>query len=307
MQPCFLNGGGNIKPAENSMNKMKRTRREKDLRKIFPLLLGWAFIAASAISICIYCRQSKKEALIYQKIAEAGKVGQAGESRLMTEGEEELHNTEKEAAEGEKETEKEQIPEKKQKTDTRLFYDWGELISINENVIGWLCIPDTLIDFPVVGAEDNSFYLSHDFSGNESRSGCLFMDKDTEMIDFNRVIYGHNMGRGSEAMFSTLLCFKEKAYFDKYRYFCFTETGKKTSVYMIIAVVKYDVKDAEEWDFRVRNHATEEECRAFMKEIRERALYYREEPEPPQRLMMLATCDRSEYGKDGRFLVIGVS
>lgn len=220
--------------------------------------------------------------------------------------EEDLHNTEREAAEGKKE-EEEQILEKKQKTETRLFYDWGELISINENVIGWLCIPDTLIDFPVAGAEDNSFYLSHDFSGNESRSGCLFMDKDTEMIDFNRVIYGHNMGRESEAMFSTLLCFKEKAYFDKYRYFCFTETGKKTSVYMIIAVVKYDVKDTEKWDFRVRNHATEEECRAFMEEIRERALYYREEPEPPQRLMVLATCDRSEYGKDGRFLVIGVS
>ena len=306
MRPCFFNGGGNIRLEENSMNKKKRTRREKDLRKIFFFLLGGVFIAASVIGICICCCQSKREALIYRKIAEASKAGQAGEGRLMTEEEEELYNTGREAVEREKEAE-EQIPEKEQKPDTRLFYDWGELISINENVIGWLCIPDTLIDFPVVGAEDNSFYLSHDFSGNESRRGCLFMDKDTEMMDFNRVIYGHNMGGGSEAMFSTLLSFKEKAYFDKQRYFCFTETGKKTSVYMIIAVVKYDVKDAEKWDFRVRNHATEEECQVFMEEIKERALYYREEPEPPQRLMVLATCDRSEYGKDGRLLVIGVS
>ncbi len=289
--PCFLIGGGNIRVGR---------------KKLF-LFLGGALIAVSAAGICICCYQSKREAFLYREIAEEGKAGQAGGDRLPAEGgeeKEEAHNTRRE---GEREAEEGQIPVKRQKPYNRIFYDWGKLISINENVSGWLCIPDTLIDFPVVGAEDNSFYLSHDFSGNESRSGCLFMDKDTEMADFNHVIYGHNMGRGSEAMFSTLLYFEEKDYFDRHRYFCFTETGEKVSVYMIIAVVKYDVKDTGEWDFRVRNHASEEECRAFMEEIKERALYYREEPELPDRMMVLATCDRSVYGKDGRFLVIGVS
>ncbi len=291
------------------MEKVKHDGRRKDFRKIPTVLLGGIFVVISAIGICICCCQSKRETLAYQEIAEVCKTGQIQEDRQLPEDEEEKEETadiEKEAAKAEKEAKTESIPGGKQKPEPRLYYDWGELLGINKNVSGWLCIPNSLIDFPVVAAEDNSFYLSHDLSGKESRSGCLFMDKDTELYDFNRVIYGHNMGKGSEAMFSTLLYFKDKDYFEKNCYFCFTETGKKVSVYKIIAVMKYDVKDVEEWDFRVRNHDTEEDCLAFMKEIEKRALYYRGEPGVPERLMILATCDRSEYGKNGRLLVIGV-
>lgn len=84
-------------------------------------------------------------------------------------------------------------------------YDWDALCSVNEDIKGWLYMPNTLINFPVVGMDDNAFYLSHDFSGEKSSAGCPFMDKDTQVWDFNRVIYGHNMGAGSYAMFSTLL------------------------------------------------------------------------------------------------------
>ncbi len=41
------------------------------------------------------------------------------------------------------------------------------------------------------------------------------MDKDTQVWDFNRVIYGHNMGAGSDAMFSTLLKYEQEDYFRK--------------------------------------------------------------------------------------------
>ena len=83
-------------------------------------------------------------------------------------------------------------------------YDWDALCSENEDIKGWLCIPGTLINFPVVGTDDNAFYLSHDFTGDKSSAGCPFMDKDTQVWDFNRVIYGHNMGTGSDAMFISI-------------------------------------------------------------------------------------------------------
>lgn len=57
-------------------------------------------------------------------------------------------------------------------------YDWDALCSENEDIRGWLCIPDTLINFPVVRTDDNAFYLSHDFTGDKSSAGCPFMDKD---------------------------------------------------------------------------------------------------------------------------------
>ena len=91
-------------------------------------------------------------------------------------------------------------------------YDWDSLCSENKDTKGWLCIPDTLINFPVVGSDDNAFYLSHDFSGDKDKAGCPFMDKDTQVWDFNRVIYGHNMGTGSDAMFSTLLKYEQEDY-----------------------------------------------------------------------------------------------
>ena len=102
-------------------------------------------------------------------------------------------------------------------------YDWDALCSENEDIKGWLCIPDTLINFPVVGTDDNAFYLSHDFTGDNSSAGCPFMDKDTQVWDFNRVIYGYNMGAGSNAMFSTLLDYEKEDYIKENQTIYFTD------------------------------------------------------------------------------------
>lgn len=185
-----------------------------------------------------------------------------------------------------------------------ISYDWNKLLSVNQDTLGWLCLPGSLIDFPVAGASDNGFYLSHDFTGKESSAGCLFMDKDTGMEDFNRVVYGHNMGTGSEAMFSTLLLFKEEEYFGQNPVFYFTECFGQTEIYEIMAVVEYDVKDVGEWDFRTRAHGNMEDYNRWFEQLEGRALYYREPERAPERILTLSTCDRSRFGRDGRLLVI---
>ena len=113
-------------------------------------------------------------------------------------------------------------------------YDWDALCSANEDTRGWLCIPDTLINFPVVGTEDNAFYLSHDFTGDKSSAGCPFMDKDTQVWDFNRVIYGHNMGAGSQAMFSTLLKYEQEEYFKEHQTIYFTDAYGSAAAYQVM-------------------------------------------------------------------------
>lgn len=183
-------------------------------------------------------------------------------------------------------------------------YDWDALCSENEDIKGWLCIPDTLINFPVVGTDDNAFYLSHDFTGDKSSAGCPFMDKDTQVWDFNRVIYGHNMGAGSDAMFSTLLDYEKEDYFRENQTIYFTDAYGSATAYQVMAVVKYSIDDLEEWDFRTRNHADMESYNTWMEKLQERALYYEEPDYAPVRIITLATCDRRMYGKNGRFLVI---
>jgi sortase B len=206
---------------------------------------------------------------------------------------------------GKKAGEEENGTEAGKNQEWRISYDWDALLSVNGETAGWLCLPGSLIDFPVVDASDNSFYLSHGFDREKSSAGCLFMDKDTCQDDFNRVIYGHNMGTGSKAVFSTLIRFGEEEYFRSSPVFYYTERYGITETYDVMAVVEYDVKDTGEWDFRTRNHGAMEDYNRWFEQLEGRACFYREPEKAPDKILTLATCDRRKHGKDGRLLVIG--
>ena len=190
-------------------------------------------------------------------------------------------------------------------TNTVTFsYDWDSLIDINADVKGWLYLPDTPIDLPVVGTSDNDYYLTHDFWKQKKSVGCPFMDKDTSQWDFNRTIYAHNMGGSSDAMFSPLLDFKDGDHFMAHRQLYYTECFGDTAEYQIMAVVKYNAKDTVSWDFRTRDHADMESYNLWMEQLQEHALYYAEPGHAPAEILTLSTCDRSEFGKDGRLVIV---
>lgn len=217
----------------------------------------------------------------------------------------------------EKETEpaKEKMPETENRngmddmgeidTNTVTFsYDWDSLVEANGDVKGWLYLPDTPIDFPVVGTLDNDYYLTHDFWKQKKSTGCPFMDKDTGQWDFNRTIYAHNMGSSSSGMFSPLLKYKDEDYFLAHRKLYYTECYSDTAEYQVMAAVKYNAKDTEGWDFRTRNHADMESYNFWMEQLQEHALYYAEPDHAPTQILTLSTCDRSEFGKDGRLVIV---
>ena len=68
------------------------------------------------------------------------------------------------------------------------------LYAANQDFVGWLSIPNTTVDCAVYQADDNSYYLKKDLSGNYSRYGTVFMDAydDVANMKRNTVIYGHN-------------------------------------------------------------------------------------------------------------------
>ena len=68
---------------------------------------------------------------------------------------------------------------------------------VNEDIVGWLKVDNTKIDYPVVKGNDNKYYLKHDFNRNNNSAGWIFMDYRNNLDDQNIVIYGHHRRDGS--------------------------------------------------------------------------------------------------------------
>ncbi|MDE6086966.1 MAG: class B sortase, partial [Oscillospiraceae bacterium] len=86
------------------------------------------------------------------------------------------------------------------------------------DAVGWLYLPDTNINYPLMQGEDNAFYLHHAYDGSSLSAGSVFLDYRCEprLLNPINVVYAHNMKNGS--MFAGPLKFGDSAYFDSHRY-----------------------------------------------------------------------------------------
>lgn len=85
-----------------------------------------------------------------------------------------------------------------------LEIDFSKLLELNDQVVGWIKIDGTKINYPIVRGGDNSYYLNHNILKENSQNGWIFMDykNNSDFSDNNTVIYGHNIKSG--IMFSDL-------------------------------------------------------------------------------------------------------
>ena len=90
--------------------------------------------------------------------------------------------------------------------------DWDHLQEINSDIVGWIRIDGTNIDYPVVKSHDNDEYLHTLFDGSWGNAGTIFVDCNTAdpFNQFNTVVYGHHMKDGS--MFENLKNYKDADY-----------------------------------------------------------------------------------------------
>ena len=95
---------------------------------------------------------------------------------------------------------------------------FAELQALNEDVIGWITVYGTPIDYPVVQGEDNWEYINKSAEGTYSLTGAIFADAscDPDFQDFNTILYGHNMV--PNVMFGSIKEFKEQSFFDSHPY-----------------------------------------------------------------------------------------
>lgn len=187
-------------------------------------------------------------------------------------------------------------------TTTTVTYDYTMKIDMdkvqqyhdaNPDVVGWVYIEDTVIDYPVVQSDDNEYYLERDWEGNYSYSGSIFEDFrcDIDKTE-NTLLYGHNMGNGS--MFHAVKNFKDEAWGNEHIYFEVASLEKRY-LYRIVACSVLNGLDGAEFDYWNRNVLTKEEYEDYIKDIQETALvWYAPDDDLPEygdNMIALQTCN----------------
>lgn len=177
----------------------------------------------------------------------------------------------------------------------------------NDDIVGWLEIEDTNINYPVLQGDDNEFYLNRNYKKEKSEKGSIFLDAkyNWNIPSNNLLIYGHNIING--LMFQDLLKYESQDFYKKHPNIKFT-TEKDDKEYEIISVFKSRVYyKAEKNVFRYYdfiNAKKEEDYMEFVKNAKKTSIYDIEATAKyGDELITLVTC--SYHIEDGRFVVIG--
>ena len=141
-------------------------------------------------------------------------------------------------------------------TDLALDWDAIEEEYDNDDIVAWVTIPGTKVNYPIVQGEDNDYYLHRDLYGNDSAYGSLYQDSRdtsldhsmTELKAFNYT-YGHHMKNGG--MYAAVDNYQKQAYYDEHQFgILYTPSGTyKIDFYAAIIMNRDDVENVYKYDF----------------------------------------------------------
>ncbi len=204
------------------------------------------------------------------------------------------------------ETQQEQIAEPEIEPQDELIISdtilpkFEEYYAQNDDLVGWIKVPNTLIDYPIVQAEDNDFYLHRDFEKNYLFDGIPFMDfrniLKPDLYD-NTLIYGHNMGlKGT--MFTELMRYKNIDFYKKSPLIQM-DTLYHESQWKVIAVYEANTEPQYGEVFEYYNFVlaqNEAEFQAHLDEIYKRSYYTTGvDVQYGDNLITLQTCLNDKY------------
>lgn len=162
-----------------------------------------------------------------------------------------------------------------------------ELQKINPDIIGWIRINETNVNYPLLQAEDDDTYMNTDAEGKYSLSGSIFLHcaNKPDFSDFNNMIYGHHMEK--HMMFGDVGLFADKEYFDEHPYGNLFFDGKDHGIEF------YALIQADAYNERLFSVSSEEPeaKQAYLQEISDNALHKRNfELTENDHLVLLITC-----------------
>lgn len=195
----------------------------------------------------------------------------------------------------------------KEEEQQKVLSKYKSLLDKNKNLIGWIKIDDTNIDYPVMKSLNGKgdFYLDHNFEGKEDRNGTLFLDDacDPFAPSDNLIVYGHNMKSGE--MFGELDRYKDRSFYENHKKIRF-DTIYREGIYEVMFAFQSKIYSEAEITFKYYQFIecnSEQEFASGMKAMAEMSLYDTGlTAEYGDELLTLSTCDYDE--QEGRFVVV---
>lgn len=179
----------------------------------------------------------------------------------------------------------------------------------NQDLVGWLRIDGTDIDYPVVQRpDDNDYYLRRGFDGLYAPGGTLFLDARCDPgpdgATANWLVYGHNMTDGS--MFGTLARYADEAFWREHPAFTF-DTLYESGTWQVAAVLRTELGADELPYYAFFDAADRARWQTWMDAILPLALYDTGvQPRYGDQLLTLSTCGDTAPGTAARLAVLAV-
>lgn len=186
--------------------------------------------------------------------------------------------------------------------------EYVELYKANSDIIGWVKVDDTKIDYPIMQTQDDpEHYLHLDFDEEYAASGTPFMDAGSDVFipTSNFLIYGHNMKNGT--MFHDLLKYESKEFYDEHKTFAFDTIYKGgQGEYQVIAAAYSKIYPKDSTKFKYYQYAgitTESEFNEYVSGVKALSIYDTGvTAEYGDQLVTLSTC--AYHTEEGRFFVV---
>jgi SrtB family sortase len=180
--------------------------------------------------------------------------------------------------------------------------DINKLYEENKDIVGWLKIDNTTINYPIMqNINDPNYYLHRDFYKNYSSYGTPYMAKQCNLNSDNIVIYGHHMKNNK--MFGELEKYKSKDFYNNHKIITFTTLEKEYS-YEIFAVFKTTVYTKNTFRYYENiNFENKKMYDDFINICKDKSLYQTGiEIKDKEKLITLSTCEYSN--KNSRLVIV---
>lgn len=188
--------------------------------------------------------------------------------------------------------------------DDTVLLEYKSLYEINRDMVGWIQIEGTAIDYPVVQTPDSpNFYLRRNFYKEKATCGTIYVREacDVNLPSDNVTVYGHNMRNGT--MFADLHKYKQKSFWEKHRYVNF-DTLYEYRTYEVFAIFKTMADSTKGFTYHIYDtFETEKAFNEYVSTCKNMGLYDTGVmPDYGNKLLTLSTCDKTI--DDGRLVVV---
>ncbi len=191
------------------------------------------------------------------------------------------------------EEKKEETPTEEIKTEEPVqeapVASYQKLLGKNSDTVGWLIVPGTKIDYPVLKGTDNSYYLQRNFNRAKDSNGWIFMDyrNGDQELDSNTIIYGHNRYY-SGVMFGTLNNVTKKRWLNnESNHYITFNTMYQSMTWKVFSIYSIDVTS----DYLYINFENDESYQNFINLIKGRSNYqFNTEVTTKDKILTLSTC-----------------